>query len=454
MEGIILHTLLDLTYWVQCICGAVFAYLVLESPRKGRWLQEKAPLRILLLMAFFFGIHMSLSLLTLRFRFLAGVGTWLAYLGGVCLYAAIMLRYDVRARIVNGAAVSSIIITAFEFSAIFSRFLGQLIEMPGIHHLGLAIQITVSLVLVVVGWHMGRRRIHRYYVSAHGALLNFAACAASAVCVMVYDLCAVHVFPRGGDSGINGMMSVILLALFVVDIVCYYMICHLCQEYTSRINLSAENQMNKSAAALMALTEENLAELHRIRHDIQNQYVYMRTLLNMGDLEGMKQYFEELTSTFAEPLGAVEDFGNHAMNLIFSMEKAKARKQSVELQIKAAVPHSMPFSDLDLVKLYTNLIDNAVEACAAEKAGVPEVAVNINVVGEYLFTQIKNPTVKSPGFLSGGVNTTKKDARDHGKGMGIVKGIIRKYDGSIRYTIQEGHFIVEFMLCLKEAENE
>ena len=115
------------------------------------------------------------------------------------------------------------------------------------------------------------------------------------------------------------------------------------------------------------------------------------------------------------------------------------------------MPHELPFRERDLVKLYTNLIDNAIEACVAEKHNAPTISIAVNIVGNYLFTRIQNPTNKKKSFLDSGVRTTKGDTHGHGMGMSIVRGIIQKYDGSIRYTIENGMFVVEFMLCLEEA---
>lgn len=435
------------SYWIQCICAAVFTYLVLDGSREDCGKPVRIAGKLLLLIMLFLSIHVGLSILTLTYRFLAGVGTWLAYMGGVVIYSWVIPPYDARVKAVNAAAASSIIITIFELGAVLGGFIS--LFYPGFD--SLITKTAGSILLLVAGWIMGQFRVSRYDVSPHAAQLNLVACTVSAVCVMVYDLCLVNVYHMTWEPGVTGLMSVILLALLIVDTVCYSMTYHLSREYTNVINLTAENQMNKSAESLLAVTAENLSEIHKIRHDIQNQYTYMRTMLDSGDVEGLRDYFDELTSTFAAPLGAMEDYGNRAMNLIFHMESTKARNLGVEMQVKAVMPHELPFSDLDMVKLYTNVIDNAIEACVGEKRNGASISVVVNVMGEYLFTRIKNPTYKTASFLKCGITTTKGDTRVHGKGMSIVRAIVQKYDGSIRYAIEDGEFIVEFMLCLKET---
>ena len=435
----------DPANWVQFFCAAFFAYCLLDNPKKDRSKLWRSLGKVLFLFGVFLLTDLVLNALSHRFFILAGVGSWLSYLFGILLYAAIFPKYDWSARIVTGAAAFSIIITAFRLGAVF----GRLLEFSQWHFNSLYSKLAASLALVLVGWFLRNYRIYKYHVSVHAVRLNLATCIASAACVTVYDTFSVHVFGMTSGSGIPGLMSAILLALCVIDILVYLMTYHLCREYTNVADLTAETQMNKSAASLMAVTSENLAELHKIQHDINNQYAYMRAMLDTGDLAGLKNYLDELSSTFSEPIVPLVDCGNHTLDLILNMETSKARSQGVTLDVNAVPPHELPFSELDLVKLYTNVIDNAIEACVSEQPEDPTVTVSIRATEDYLLTKVRNPTRKGSGILEKGFPTTKGDRTLHGKGTGIVRSIVKKHGGSIRYNIQDGHFLVEFILDLK-----
>ena len=446
----VLWTLVDPAYWIQCLSAAVFAYAVLgvQRGRPFRWLE--ALWKTAFLVASFVAIHVILSLLAFYFRFFAGIGTWLAYVGGVALFSLLFSKLEHNAKLITTVAVFSAIITVFELGGVMGRFLE--LTFPGFD--SLYAKAACAFLLAAEGAVLCRFRIARYYISVHAVRLNVTACFVSALCVIVFDLFSVHVFERGGDAGLSALMAVILFALCLINTLCYLMSYALSREHTNVLSLTAENQMNKSAASLMAVTEENLAELHKIRHDIANQYAYMRALLDRGDYDGLRSYFDELTGTFSEPLVPMTDCGNYTLNLIFNMLGAKARRQGVTLDITAAPPHELPFSELDLVKLYTNIIDNAIEACVSEEIPDPVVTVTVNLAGEYLFTRVTNPTKKENSYLLSGLPTTKGAPRGHGLGTGIVKSIIKKNNGSISYSIEDGRFIAEFLLCLKEAAHE
>lgn len=122
---------------------------------------------------------------------------------------------------------------------------------------------------------------------------------------------------------------------------------------------------------------------------------------------------------------------------------------------------SLPCNELDTVSLLGNLLDNAMEACLHRKG--------VGCVQEDCFIQItlkafqlkdrngmlllvensKNPQCKP---LENGFVTTKKDAKEHGKGVAIIKGIVKHYGGKIFFEDKGDTFVtrIEF---LKEPED-
>ncbi len=64
----------------------------------------------------------------------------------------------------------------------------------------------------------------------------------------------------------------------------------------------------------------------------------------------------------------------------------------------------------------------------AEKTAVlmpdAKVSILVNVRGDYLFTQIANPTTKDKSFLENR-RTTKADSRLHGLGTSIARSIVK-----------------------------
>ncbi len=430
---------------IEYACAAIFIWAVLGGWKELRQSHWRSLGKLLLLFAVLLTAQFAMSALTLKFKALAGIGTWLSVLIGVVFYGTVFCPYRSHPAVVTGAVAYTTVILVIEFGAVLGRLLAELnpgfnAAIPG---------YAANVFLVLMSFVILQNPIWKYYVSVHAVRLNLIVGFATTLVVEVFDFYAVHFFERGGDYTINSFVAITFFLLYWINFSVYIMTYHLTREQTKVLELTTDTEMNKGAKALIAVTEANLEEFHKINHDLKNQYAYMQVMLQKQDYEGLKKYFEELTSTFTDELVPVVDCGNHALNVIFNMELAKATNAGVRLDIKAAPPHELPFRALELCKLYTNLIDNAIEACVREQAKDPEVKVLVTVKGDYLFTRISNPTKKNAVRIRTG-DTEKTDKRMHGKGRVIVRGIVKAYGGRIKERVENGCYITEFMLDLNQ----
>ena len=179
----------------------------------------------------------------------------------------------------------------------------------------------------------------------------------------------------------------------------------------------------------------------------------MRILLNEGKIDELNEYFGELLGTFSDNIVQFIDCGNPVLNTILNMENAKAKEAGVSLDVKVAVPSELPFSNLDLCKLITNVIDNAIEACVSEGIDDAVIAVQITVNDQYFLMSVTNPT-KKPTEFTESLHTTKKDSLQHGMGTRIIRETVKKYDGAITQKIADGRWRTELMIAMKGAWSE
>ena len=439
-----LRSISEVGYIAQVVSSAVFTYMVLDYQERDFRRPWRFAGKLLFLLVLFVGMNFVMSLLTTFFRPLAGFGTWVAYIVGVAMYAIAFCRYERKVKLLVGTLCFSTIILINELGSIFGMFLQFALESPIAHFT----RTMASLFLIPLALIILKNPVWKYYVNASAVMLVLIGNTLTAAIVIIYDMVRINVYGMSEPVASMALMCGVMLVLYFRNTLGYLAIYRQCRDYSQVLDLEAAAQMDKSAQSLMAVTEGNLNELHKIKHDIQNEYAYMQAMLANKDYDALEDYLTELTGTFAQPLVPFVECGNHALDLIFNMEKAKAEDVGVEMEVKAAPPHTLPLSDLDLCKLYTNVIDNAIEACEAEKPENPRVSIDVSVAGDYLFTRVANPTQKTKSFLIKGPATTKADGRLHGKGTAIVKDIIRKNKGTMKTKIEDGMYYVEFLLAL------
>lgn len=132
--------------------------------------------------------------------------------------------------------------------------------------------------------------------------------------------------------------------------------------------------------------------------------------------------------------------------------RCMAEQMNIRYAVRLDTSVAFPCNELDTVSLLGNLLDNAIEACVACKASVPVpyicVTLETFLKGEKKVVCLVLENSKSPAAHPVEYNfvTTKIDADGHGKGMTIIRGIVKKYDGHLFLEDKEERFVtsIEF----------
>ena len=108
----------------------------------------------------------------------------------------------------------------------------------------------------------------------------------------------------------------------------------------------------------------------------------------------------------------------------------KAETYGIDMQIQALIPDALSIADLDIISVFANLIDNAIEANEALETENRFITITTGMKHNHLFLKVEN-TKSSSVIVDGktGRTTKKKDKEDHGVGMKIVQKTIEKYNG-------------------------
>lgn len=262
------------------------------------------------------------------------------------------------------------------------------------------------------------------------------------------QVCAMTMEESGGFN------LVICCILWLINLLAYYMfyvISRITQENISLITMrhKAEMELEK-----YQVTKMNFEELRIIRHEIKNHQFYMKALLDEGKLDGLKEYLQR--TAMDESIHLQEfDCGNSPINVILNHAMGVARVHHVKIQTEVLVSPTLPFPEEEMCSLLTNLLDNAIEAATVSNAENPQVYIRIQPRQDYLFIKIinnVNDQVSPQRRLS--LRTTKQNRELHGYGTQIIRRIVERHNGSIKYSMSEDRrsFVTDVMLELPKEE--
>lgn len=439
-----LRVIVDFAFWAQMVLVAILSVTTLTQIEKSRKGIIKAGLQLVFLVSIFSGVNYLLFWGAARNSYFAGIGTWIAYLTGIILFSICGCKYEKQAKIVTVSAVCSMSIIVIALGSA----LGNVLEGVIAGFDTMWSKVFSDILIIVAALVITKRPVHKYDVSTYAAKWNMVCSTLSIIVIMGYDVITIHFF-RGDQREmiyIKLIISFVCVALYVINAINYLMTYALCKEQKQVLQLSSEIQLKEGAGHLLAVSDHSLKELRNIKHNINNQYAYMRMLLQSKDYEGLEHYFDEVLGTFSKSFISYIDCGNRELNAIINLEKAKAEERNISFDLKILVPQKLNISELDLCNILTNIMDNAIENCRVKEGEEAVVTVAMSIKGDYLFGRITNPTENGKDFLQKPIVTSKKEKRLHGKGINIVKQIVRRYNGHYSHKIENGQFIVEFLL--------
>lgn len=429
----------DISLAVQLLCVAASAVLLLGVRSGAKLNLLKFAVEVVCLAIVFLSLNLIITVLSGLAR--AFVGSFWNYLIGIILYAAVRGRHGIAARVV----MASVVYAVTTLMSTFGTIAGNMIEMY-VRGFDIAITKNISSILIVAcSIIFYFYPIYRFEINASVAGLNVTSNLLSAACFNLYELMRFYNADiQFASRFFSGYISLVICVMFVVNIVTYFMTYSICRERERVLAYQVEMQKSRSLEELLSLSETRLAELREVRHDVKNQYAYMQTLLEEERYDDLKKYFNELIGTFARPLGDVIESGNLFIDSALNLELSKARAAGLKLDVCVAVPHELPFEQNGILALFTNVIDNAIEACVRDGAANAHIDVVVGMQGDYLFLCVTNPTKKTSVGDEG--QTSKNDKRLHGFGTRIIKKVVKKYNGYYRCFVQDGRFISEALL--------
>ena len=234
----------------------------------------------------------------------------------------------------------------------------------------------------------------------------------------------------------------------VAQLVVYWAALRLARELRDKERIQAERHLMEGRYEALLAYRESGESLRRLRHEVKNQYAYIRMLLEQKEYDRAEQFFGEM-SMRANPTFSWVSSGNDLVDDIVNLEVSKARAAGVEISPRIAVPPELPYEEIDLCSLVMNLLDNAIEACADLPDGERSVRLGIVADQGALVATVANPAVRAPKRdEQGDLVTTKGDRERHGYGTSIIRSVAEKYDGAADFSFESGEFVARVMLAL------
>lgn len=180
--------------------------------------------------------------------------------------------------------------------------------------------------------------------------------------------------------------------------------------------------------------QENTA---RIRHDMRNQIQTAYALIHTGETESAQRQLTELTKLMDQSPSYCR---NPMTNAIINVKQLQCREYGIDLRIHCDVPENLDVHSIDLCSLFSNLLDNAIDAVRILPEKQRTISLFSAMEGDLFSVRCENPYSEKPE------TATTSSVKGHGLGLIILQNLAEKYHGHFEIQAEDGNFIATVWL--------
>ncbi len=286
-----------------------------------------------------------------------------------------------------------------------------------------------------------------------------------ALSLILLLLCAVFLYinPENVATVRMGRVRSVGLVALAMYPVAIYLLYHLYWWTTMRLNENAQIKQENTVLNMEQKRYEELRsymeETRTLRHDFRQHIRVITELAADEEYDELKDYIKQFAGILKK--GYTPFCANMAVDAVASHYAGLAESQKTKIEWDLRLPKDLPVPEIEFCAMLGNLLENALNATLK----VPEERRRIDVVSSMLSDtmlglSVNNPYVGKVRFDRNHLPVTRVPG--HGVGMPSVAATVKRYNGDMDITTNDGIFTVNIMLYPKtermsganERENE
>ncbi len=198
--------------------------------------------------------------------------------------------------------------------------------------------------------------------------------------------------------------------------------------YTKRLQEQLERQVSHYKLY------KKFTESYRIfKHDYNDMMSILKTLIKNNENEKAVNLLDEIGYTMQKNVQIHRTYSDNVLlDAILQDAANTCEENNIKFSATLHMPGNMNLSDLDVVRVSTNILNNAIEACNKQPfASHKFIKISGSVNADWSFIEIANSFSGEIEYRDGELVTTKKDKEYHGYGLTSVKKIIEGVGGMV-----------------------
>ena len=171
-------------------------------------------------------------------------------------------------------------------------------------------------------------------------------------------------------------------------------------------------------------------------------------MLADGNTKQAMEYLDKIGNHFEKLTLQAFHTGSEILDVIIGQKYLESKKKDIRIIVEGKMSRTDMIDIYDLCVLFSNALDNSIEAC--ERLQDREKVITVSIVNhrKVMFFQFKNPaTLEMYEILKQG-GTSKKDSQKHGFGVENMQTVVNRNGGEMKYIWKDETLILEIYFDL------
>lgn len=212
------------------------------------------------------------------------------------------------------------------------------------------------------------------------------------------------------------------------------------EEWETRMENQELLRLSEEAKQKTAIMETSYQEQRKLTHDFRNHLLTIQGLISEEQVGDAGVYLKNLLKEEAVKREVVYT-GCTVLDVILNRAYQEASEQAVLMEFDLSKLSHTILSQDDITVIFSNLLDNAIEAASKVKMD-KRVIVKINQKQGELLISVRNTTIHADIENMTEIHTqsNKADSYQHGFGLRNALRIVKKYGGVYAFNCKDGWF--------------
>ena len=208
--------------------------------------------------------------------------------------------------------------------------------------------------------------------------------------------------------------------------------------------LKEDTQLLEMQSHQYRALQEHMRQTTQLRHDFRHSIHLLSSLAEEGDIGSIRTHLAEYEVSLSENK-PINYCANAALNALFGYYHEMAVSAGIDTDWHIELPEPLPTTELDMVSLFGNLMENAIDGCLTIPEGRRYFCLTTeNRHGNRLYIVSTNSFNGKVRKDKDGYHSTKHSG--NGIGLTAIAAAAEKYGGSAQASNSGSEFFVDVLL--------